>query len=357
MTNLKIASNAHLNPYAGNIENYIGFARIPTGLIDSLIVHHRDTSSIIPIPLTTTEGALVASYNRGAKAINAAGGVHALCIDEGIQRVPLFMLENVQSAVHLSEWLEDQKVNFDKLIPEVSAHAQLKSIDPIVEGNCVNLELTYTTGDAAGQNMITFCTRKIGTYIIEHAPVPIREWYIEGNMAGDKKSSAQYLKKVRGKRVVADITLPKEVVREILKTTPERLAEYWKRSIVNQVMSHSLGAHGHLANGLTALFLATGQDVACVSESALGISRFEVTENGDLYACITMSSLIVGTVGGGTTLPYAQTNLKTMGCQGKGKAIHFAEIATGLLLAGELSVGAAICEKQFADAHERLGRA
>ena len=356
MTELRKLDYKNLNQHPGNIENFVGYANVPTGIINKLVVNHKKYRSSVSIPLATTEGALVASYNRGSKAINLAGGVFSICVDEGIQRVPLFIFENVRDAVAFSNWILIVKDHFQSLVSKKSNYAKLKQVYPIIEGNSVNLELTFSTGDAAGQNMITFCSKKICQFIAEHSPITIKKWYIEGNLAGDKKSSAQYMKTVRGRRVIADVVIPRSVVQSVLKSTPENIYEYWKRSLINQSMSHSIGSHGHLANGLAAIFLATGQDVACVSESTAAISRFELTENNDLYACITLSSLIVGTVGGGTSMPYAKANLELMDCQGQGNAIKFAEIVAGVLLAGELSVAAAICEKHFTAAHMNLGR-
>lgn len=342
--------------HKGNIENFIGYTTIPTGIVKELIVHNRNTSMKTMIPLATTEGTLVASYSRGCKIMNLAGGVTSIVVDHGVQRVPSFVFLNLREALGFADWIDQVKEGFHKIVRTKTKHGKLKSCKCIVEGNTVNIEFVYTTGDASGQNMVTFCTDEICNYIIHEASVKAQRWYIEGNLGGDKKATTQYLKSVRGRKVVSDITIPKDIVKKYLKTTPNEIVDYWQVSMVNQALSGASGAHGHLANGLAAIFLSTGQDVACVAESSVGISRFNLTTEGDLYVSLTLPSLMVGTVGGGTCMSYAQSNLQAMDCLGLGKADQFAEIIGGLLLAGELSIAAAMAANHFTSAHQRLGR-
>ncbi len=344
------------NEHRGNIENFIGFTNIPTGIIEELNIQNRTASFKTIIPLATTEGALVASYNRGCKVMNLAGGVTSIVVDHGVQRVPTFVFDNLNESLQFADWVDNVKLGFQKIVDTKTNYGKLKSCTCITEGNIVNVEFVYTTGDASGQNMVTFCTDEICNFILEEAPVSPKRWYIEGNQGGDKKASNQFLKTVRGRKVISDIKISKEIVIKHLKTTPEAIVNYWQVSMVNQVMSGACGSHGHLSNGLTAIFLATGQDVACAAESSVGVSRFNLTDDGDLYACLTLPSLMVGTVGGGTGMAYAQNNLKQMNCLGLGKADQFAEIIGGLLLAGELSIAAAMAANHFTSAHQRLGR-
>lgn len=345
-----------VNPHRGNIENFIGYSEVPTGLIPSVTVCNRHTCYETSVPLSTTEGALVASYSRGCKAISLAGGASAVVVEHGIQRTPCFITADAHDAVLLKEWIKVMECNFPPLVRKRSRYADLKEVKSIIEGNRLNLQLTYYTDDAAGQNMVTFCTEEIYHYILEHSPIKITKSYLESNLSGDKKASSQYLTSVRGRRVVADVTIAKEVVEQVLKCRPEDIHQYWMTSAANQSMSGANGSHGHVANGLAAVFLATGQDIACVAESACAISRFDLTEEGDLYASLTLPSLIVGTVGGGTKLPYAQRHLELMDCLGAGKADRLSEIIATVCLAGELSIAAAISVGHFADAHQRLAR-
>jgi hydroxymethylglutaryl-CoA reductase (NADPH) len=186
--------------------------------------------------------------------------------------------------------------------------------------------------------------------------VPILKWYIEGNMSGDKKACGQTFGGVRGRKVCAEAILPKKVVQEVLGTTPGDLEEYWKVSATGGALSGSFGFQGHYANGLAALYLATGQDVACVSESAVGLTRMEETKGGDLYASVTLPDIIVGTVGGGTKLPTQAACLKAIGLPEEHSSRALSEIAAGLCLAGELSIMSSIASGNFARAHRVLAR-
>ena len=176
-------------------------------------------------------------------------------------------------------------------------------------------------------------------------------------MSGDKKASAQSFLGVRGKKVSAEVRLPAKVVERHLHTTPQRMVDYWRMSALGGVMSGTIGVQGHYANGLAALFIACGQDAACVAEAAVGVTRFEPLGDGGLYASVTLPNLIVGTVGGGTRLPTTSECLRILDCEGDGKAARFAEICAAVVLAGELSIVGALCAGDFARAHRKLGRA
>jgi hydroxymethylglutaryl-CoA reductase (NADPH) len=176
-------------------------------------------------------------------------------------------------------------------------------------------------------------------------------------LSGDKKASAQSFLGVRGKKVSAEVRLPRKIVERHLHTTPEKMVDYWRMSALGGVMSGTIGVQGHYANGLAALFIACGQDAACVSEAAVGVTRFEVEGAGDsLYAAVTLPNLIVGTVGGGTGLPSQRACLEMLGLAGANHARALAEVCAGLALAGELSIIAALSAHEFTRAHARLAR-
>lgn len=345
-----------LDQWQGHIENFVGLTQVPTGLMGPLFMNGQAARGPVNVPLATTEGALVASYNRGARAIREAGGVVSLCSREEVQRSPVFVMASLTEVARVLQWLDDQFETFQQIAAECTRFGKLTGMEPLVEGNHLILTLKYSTGDAAGQNMVTFCTDAICQYLVAQMPVPPQKWYVESNFSGDKKATGRVLSSVRGKRVSAECIIPAEVVGKILKSTPANIAAYWRSSTVAVVQSGAIGAMGHAANGLTALFLATGQDVACVAEAAIGITRFEVTEAGDLYAAVTLPNLIVGTVGGGTSLPTQKACLEYMDCYGEGKSVRFAEICAGVVLAGEISIAAALAEGHFTQAHQRLGR-
>ncbi len=344
------------NRLEGNIENYIGMTMVPTGVIGPLRVTGSAANGDFYIPLATTEGALVASYQRGAKACYLAGGASSVCLMEGVQRSPVFKFINLGELGTFLIWILGQLDNFKNITEQSSNYAKLIEVKPNIEGNQLIITFEYHTGDAAGQNMVTFCTDAICNFIIEHAPIKPQFWSIESNYSGDKKATALSFSSVRGKKVTSEIVLSSQIVRDVLKTTPYAMAEYWKLSTVGTVQSGAIGAQGHFANGLAALFLATGQDVACVAEAAVGITRMELTSDENLYACVTLPSLIVGTVGGGTGLPTQKECLELMDCYGSGKAKKFAEICGALVLSGELSIAAALSNGHFSAAHKKFGR-
>lgn len=340
----------------GNIENFIGMSMVPTGIIGPVKVNGQNAIGEFIVPLSTTEGALVASYNRGTKACFEAGGVTSICLEEGVQRSPIFKFESLKELGIFLNWVLENELIFKEITLESSRFAQLKEVKASVEGNHLTLTFDYLTGDASGQNMVTFCTESICTYIIMNAPVQPKHWFIEGNFSGDKKATSLSFSQTRGKKVTCEVILSKEIVENILLTTPTAMFNYWLSSTIGVIQSGAVGAQGHYANGLAAIFIATGQDVACVSEAAVGITRMEVTENGSLYASITLPNLIVGTVGGGTALPTQKECLQMMDCYGEGKAKKFAEIIGAVLLAGELSIAAALSAGHFSSAHKKLGR-
>lgn len=347
---------ADLKQLEGNIENYVGMTSVPTGVIGPVRVTGIDAKGDFYVPLATSEGALVASFHRGAKACYLAGGASSVCTSEAVQRCPVFKFSNLATLSQFLAWLFPQLDTFPTIVEQNSRYAKLLDVKANIEGNHLTLVFEYQTGDASGQNMVTICTDAICQYMIQHSPVKPETWYIEGNYSGDKKATAIAFTHVRGKKVTAEIVLPKTVVEGVLKTTPQAMADYWRTSTIGVIQSGAIGAQGHYANGLAALFLATGQDVACVAEAATGITRMELHAGGDLYASITLPNLIVGTIGGGTGLPTQRECLELMDCYGAGNANKFAEICGAVLLAGELSIAAALSAGHFSEAHKNLGR-
>lgn len=340
----------------GNIENFIGFSQVPTGIIGPLKVHGTAAHGSYYVPLATSEGALVASYHRGARACFLAGGITSICIKEGVQRNPVFKFKSLNDLSLFVSWFLPEKENFHSIVKNTSRFAKLTDTRIQIEGNHLTISFEYFTADAAGQNMVTICTDAICRYIMDLCPVKPTHWYIEGNSSGDKKATAYSFNNVRGKKVTAEIELSGKIVSEVLKTSSELMDSYWRTSTMGIIQSGAIGAHGHYANGLAALFLATGQDVACVAEASTGITRMELNKDGSLYACVTLPNLIVGTIGGGTHLPTQRECLEMMDCYGTGNSIKYAEIAAALVLSGELSIAAALSAGQFTQAHQKFGR-
>lgn len=340
----------------GNIENYLGMAQVPVGLAGPLLIRGESAQGEFMVPLATTEGALVASYSRGMKAITLSGGAAATVLEEGVQRAPYFKFNDLAATGRFVAWVLAHTDDFSRITGQASRYAKFKQVKPIIEGNSVTLVCEFTTGDAAGQNMVTICTNHLCKFIIRHCGEELTEFYIESNASGDKKANFQSFQHVRGKKVAIEVVVPRKVVASVLKSTPEALERFGRAAAYGSLKTGTLGVQAHCANGLAALFIACGQDAACVAEAAMGIIRLEVNAEGNLYAAGTFPNLIVGTVGGGTRLGTQRECLEIMDCYGAGKARKLAEITAGVCLAGELSILAALAEGHFVSAHETLGR-
>ena len=339
-----------------NIENFIGTVKVPVGIAGPLRVNGVHAQGDYYVPLATTEAALVASYSRGAQLISEAGGCTAVLFDQGVTRAPGFAFANVRDCGQFVVWALSEIDAFRTAAEQTTRHGRLIDLRFAIEGNHVYLIFDYETGDASGQNMVTIATQAVCEYIAEHSPVQPRHMFLEANMSGDKKASALSFTNVRGKKVTAEVIVPAELVRQFLHTTPEKLAQYGIMAGLGGVMMGSMGVQGHYANAFTALYIACGQDAACVAESAVGVTRWEVTDEGALYASVTLPNIMVGTVGGGTGLPSQRACLDILGLAGPNKADALAEVAAAVCLAGELSIAGALCAGPFAQAHRRLAR-
>jgi hydroxymethylglutaryl-CoA reductase (NADPH) len=351
----RLAARHPLSAYAASIEHIIGAVELPLGLAGPLRVNGSCAHGDYWLPLATHEAALVASYHRGCQVIGEAGGCSTLLLAEGVTRSPGFCFDGVAQAGRFVAWALEQEDAFRAAAATTTRHGRLTGLRVIVEGDHVYLLFDFTTGDAAGQNMVTIATQAICADILARTPVQPRTWYIEANACGDKKASAQSFTTVRGRKVTAEVLIPDAVVRARLHAPASALVDYWRMSALGGVLTGTIGVQGHYSNGLASLFIATGQDAACVAEAAVGVTRFELRGEA-LYAAVTLPNLIVGTVGGGTGLPTPRACLELMGLTGDGTAGAFAEVCAACALAGELSIIGALASGEFVRAHERLAR-
>jgi hydroxymethylglutaryl-CoA reductase (NADPH) len=347
---------AGMEGYQRNIENFIGTVKVPVGLAGPLRMNGLFAQGDFYLPLATTEAALVASFSRGALAISSAGGCAAMLVNEGVSRAPGFAFRTLDEAGRFVVWALSQKEAFRQAAESTTRHGRFSDMRFVVEGNHVYLAFEFTTGDASGQNMVTIAAQAICDYIRDHSPVQPRYSFVEANLSGDKKASALSFLGVRGKKVAAEVRLGADLVKRLLHSTPEMMVNYWRMSALGGVMSGTIGVQGQYANGMAALFIACGQDAACVAESAVGVTRMEMGEEGELYASVTLPAIMAGTVGGGTGLPSQRACLEILGLAGPGHAEAFAELCAGLALAGELSLIAALSSHEFTRAHSRLAR-
>lgn len=353
---LQPGAESEVAAYQNHIENCLGAVKIPVGIAGPLRVRGMFASGDYYVPLATTEAALVASYSRGAQIITEAGGCVSVMLNEGVSRTPGFAFRSLVSAGLFSVWCIEHGEELRTAAAQTSAHGELADIGVAIEGNHVYLLLEFTTGDASGQNMATIATQAVCNYIGENSPLKPEYSFVEANFSGDKKATAHSFTTVRGKKVSAEVTLPRELLERRLHTTPEQLEQYWKMSAIGAIQSGSIGVQGHFANALAALYIACGQDPACVAESAVGVTRMELDRQGNLYASVTLPSIMVGTVGGGTSLPTQRACLEIMGLAGAGHARALAEVCGALALAGEISLTSAICANEFSRAHQKLAR-
>jgi hydroxymethylglutaryl-CoA reductase (NADPH) len=276
-------------------------------------------------------------------------------VADAMQRAPVFVFHDAREARDFVKWVAANFPDIRREAELTSSVARLDHIDPYVATKFVYLRFNFTTGDAAGQNMVGRATSAACNWILEKAE-GITQFYLESNFATDKKASHINILRTRGKRVTAEVTVPRAVLKRHLRVEPEQLVHHYGVATVGAFLSGANNNGAQSANGITAMFIATGQDVANVSESSAGILYSELTLARDLYMSLTIPSLIVATHGGGTALPTQRECLQILGCVGKGAVNRLAEIVAGVALAGELSLGAAISSSDWVSSHEQLGR-
>lgn len=337
----------------GNIESQIGYASMPIGAIGPLRINGAYAKGDFYVPMATTEGALVASYGRGAHVISQSGGVTTACIADSIYRAPVFVFNNLSDLAKFMFWFLPQVETFHEIVAQNTRFGKLIDVKTTISDSTVWITFEYTTGDAAGQNMVTICTEAICQHIIKTTPIQPKIWFLDGNMSGDKKATVMAFQNNRGKKVLAEVTIPRRVVQRFLHTEPELMEEFYKVNKRGALQSGGIGVQAHFANALASVYIACGQDAACVSESAVGMTNLEVRDNGDMYVSASLPNLTVGTVGGGTHLPAAKECLELLGCAGPGTAKKFAEIVAATVLAGEISIVGAFSAGHFARAHAK----
>lgn len=340
----------------GNIESFIGVAQVPIGVGGPLLINGEHAKGEFFIPLATTEGAVVSSYNRGMRLLTESGGVTVTVVDDSMQRAPVFLFHDALEAKKFGAWIDKNLNEIRRQAERTTNFGKLLNIGQFAIGPLRYLRFNYATADAAGQNMAGKATYAACEWI--RATYPGRpQYFLSGNIETDKKHSQMNSILTRGKRVVAEARIPKELMRRYLHIDTADLARAREIQMVGSFMAGSSNNGAHAANALTALFIATGQDVANIAECHAGITYSQYyLESGDFYWSITLPSLIVATCGGGTGLPTQRDCLEMLGCSGAGKAAKFAEICGAVVLAGETSLAAAVMHGDWVSSHERLGR-
>ena len=329
-------------------ENLIGSTSLPLGVAGPLKVNNNDFF----VPLATTEGALVASVSRGCKAINLSGGATTFVENVGVTRGPVYETSGLKESFEFKKWIEH---NFNLLKAEAektSSHLKLKKLGTRIAGTNVYVRFYFDTQEAMGMNMATIATDIMCRIIEKNTKVKCLS--VSGNFCIDKKPAWINFISGRGKQVWAEVILKKEVVEQVLKTTPEKFFDVWlAKCMIGSAMSGSLGFNAHFANIVAAFFAVTGQDLAHVVEGSMGMTTSKVLKNGDLYVSVYLPAVMIGTVGGGTKLKTKQEALSIIGAK---TSEELAQVLGGAVLAGEISLLASLAEGSLSKAHEKLGR-
>lgn len=350
-----IAASAIAGPaMRGNVENPVGCVPVPLGIAGPLLVRGEHAQGTFYVPFATTEGALVRSYERGMVAVTRAGGAFVRVMQDENRATPAFSFDSVEQAVVFARGLPALFEQLRRVAEATTRHGKLLRIEPRVVGLDVLVGFVFSTGDAGGMNLVARATGAACALLVERfAP---RGWTMLSGAENEKQAGPGVYFGGKGKSVVAGVRLPAALVRQVLAVEPAAMAAYWRRCVVAQAEVGAVGINGQFANGLAALFIACGQDVANVANSAVGVLTLEVAQDGGLAASVHLPSLVVATVGGGTALGAAPECLGILGCVGDGKARKLAEITGATLLAGEISLAASLVAGDHVEAHERYGR-
>jgi len=337
----------------GKVENFVGHAQVPIGVAGPLAFESDEGPVEVYVPMATTEGAMVASYSRGMRLAASGAGIRTRVLHDGLSQHPMLVFADAAGACAAARVCESALDDCRAITKSVTTHGALGSIATQVIGRRLILRFVFATGDAIGINM---ASRATDLCLAELAK---RTGALERHVHGqdvEKRANARAFVEGRGRSVVADCVVPRAALAELARTTPEQLVAI-QRSYTTGFAQ--LGTQNWLvqaANGLAGVFLSCGQDLAYLTESATGMLDLETNKDGDLYVAVTLPSLLIGTVGGGSGQGTARECLNLMGCAGAGKVRRFAQILAATVLAGDLSLMAAFTANEFTEAHERLGR-
>jgi hydroxymethylglutaryl-CoA reductase (NADPH) len=340
----------------GIIENHVGSVALPLAVAGPLVVRGSHAEGTYYVPLCTVEGTLAISMTRGAYLTSLCGGIMTRHLKQEVSRSPVFIFPDVDACQPFLEWVAAELPAIRAAAESTTRHGRLLRVDTYVVHNSVVLDFLYNTAEAAGQNMVTLATHAACRWISEYYRASNFRYLIECNFNGDKNPAARTLLLGRGHQVIASALVSAKVLRRVLRTTAQAFVDGWTQCTRASHLAGVMGLNMHVANALAAIYLATGQDVACVVENALGLVNYEVQNGGDLYATLSMPSISVGTVGGGTRLAAQRRNLELLGCVGPDSSKRLAEIVCAAALALELSLGGAIASNEFALAHVKYGR-
>ena len=337
----------------GIIENHIGFMKIPMAVAGPLKIEGKYANGEYYVPICTLEGTLALSMTRGMIATHRCDGIRVSHIKQELSRAPVFTFDNLNKSADFMSWIDKNFKKIKSVAESTTNHGKLLRIDQYPIQNYVILDFILDTGNAAGQNMVTLAAKTSCDYIKEKTGA---EFFLESGFNSDKKASARNMIMGRGHSVIAETTISNSVIRSILDVDISNLKKYQEIGPTTTRLAGTEGCHLHISNALTAIYLATGQDTACVAENSIGHYQIEPQEN-DVKFRLTLPSMTIGTVGGGTRLSPQQQNLKLLGCDtGDTAARKLAEIICASALALEISLFSALASHTFTRAHMKYGR-
>src|SRR5512133_184463 len=335
----------------GNIENLVGATHIPLGIGGPIRVKGQHADGLFFVPFATRKETLDTTNQYGMRAITEAGGANAHLVADALDITPCFVVATTGDALALVQWLNDHLPELQAVAAETTAHGRLVEIRPHVFGRRVFAQFVFSTGDAMGLNMVNLAVDRLCRQVAE--AVPCERWYLRCNYSSDKKPAAINLFRPYGKEVAIDLTLPASVVEAHLGVSTRDLLDFAATGRLGIMQAGALGANAHFANGLAAIYIACGQDVAQVVNASIGFVDVEMVGDGDLYVSARLPNLVCGTVGGGTKLPTQRECLALLDCGGDATARKFAEIVAATLVAGELAIFAALTNGRFIEAHRQ----
>ena len=337
----------------GIIENHIGFMKIPMAIAGPAVIDGQYAKGEFPIPLCTIEGSLAASMNRGLYASSLCGGMKVKHFRQELSRSPIFIFDDLKKSIEFQGWITKHNEEIIKAAQSTTKYGKVLRIDQHAIQNYVLLDFILDTGNAAGQNMVTLATNVACEYIRKETG---HKFFLDSNLASDKKASSRNMILGRGHGVIAETHISKSVMSRVLNVDPDFVIENWTYFPIVSAMAGTLGNAIHASNALTAIYLATGQDTACVAENSVGHFTVEKVDDGITWR-LTLPSMTVGTVGGGTRLNLQQQNLKLLGCDsGEHSSRKLAEIIAAAALGLEISLGSAIMSHTWTSAHMKYGR-
>ena len=339
--------------YMGNIENLIGVTQVPTGIIGPVKIKGDYAKGDFYVPLATTEGAIISTYHYGANVVNKTEGISTKVLSNNIHISPAFEINNLSDAIYFIEWINTNFVEIKKQAESTTKHGILKSIDTNIVGQRVVVKFNYYTADAQGMNMINVATDFACKFISNQTK---KKFFIRSNFSSVKKISIRNCFEGYGRDVVAEVVLSKKILKMMLKVTPEQMLEQFHLCYTVSAEAGMLGVNAQASNAIAAIYLACGQDIADLSTSTICNGICNINSNGDLFASVHLSNLLIGTVGGGTGLGTQRECLEMIDCYGKDKADKLAEVIAAVVLCGEIATTAALANGNFIQAHATLGR-